>query len=75
MVTYDSGADGHYRSKEDRKHIGLPILKKSSKKVRVANGGTSKAKYVTCLPFHNILPRAATADSFDDFPTSLMSVA
>ena len=74
MVTYNSGADGHYLSKVDRKHINLPILKKSNKRVGVANGGTSKAKYVTHLPFHNLLLRAASANTFDDFPTSLMSV-
>ena len=26
MVTYDSGADGHYISKQDRRQAGLPIL-------------------------------------------------
>jgi hypothetical protein len=30
MVTYDSGADGHYISKKDRSKAGLPILKTST---------------------------------------------
>ena len=33
MVTYDSGADGHYLSKKDRKLVGLPILRILAKKV------------------------------------------
>ena len=51
MVTYDSGADGHYISKKDRHNAGLPILRPSTRKVGVANGGTSTAKYVTKRPF------------------------
>jgi hypothetical protein len=38
MITYDSGADGTYLSERDRVKAGLPILRQSSKKVRVANG-------------------------------------
>jgi len=26
MITYDSGADGHYLSERDRINVGLPIL-------------------------------------------------
>eukprot|EP00804_Cyclotella_cryptica_P028992 CCRYP_012407-RA/>CCRYP_012407-RA protein AED:0.42 eAED:0.45 QI:0/0/0/1/1/1/3/0/246 len=59
MITYDSGANGHYLSKADRRSARLPILRPSTKHVGVANGSTSIA---------------AAADSFDDFPTSLMSV-
>jgi hypothetical protein len=44
MVTYDSGADGHYISEKDRRKAGLPILCTFTRKVGVANGGTSKAK-------------------------------
>ena len=51
MVTYDSGAGGHYINEKDRRQAGLPILRTSTQKVEVANGGTSKAKYVTQLPF------------------------
>jgi len=47
-----SGADGHYISEKDWRQAGLPILRTSTRKVEVANGGgTSKAKYVTQLPF------------------------
>lgn len=74
MITYDSGADGHYISERDRRSIGLPILRPSSKRVGVANGGTSYAKHVTALPFSKLSPKANQADTFEDFPTSLMSV-
>ena len=74
MITYDSGADGHYISERDRKLVGLPILRPSSKRVGVANGGVSTAKHVTTLPFANLSNKAKQADTFEDFPTSLMSV-
>jgi len=54
MITYDSGADGHYISEKDRRKAGLSILLTSTRKVGVANGGTSKAKYVTQLPFQQL---------------------
>ena len=74
FITFDSGADGHYVSERDRKAAGLPILKRSTKRVGVANGGTSQAKHVTKLPFTNLSSKANQADTFEDFPTSLMSV-
>jgi hypothetical protein len=74
MVTYDSGANGHYISEKDRHDAGLPILRPSPRKVGVTNGGTSTAKYVTQLPFQQLSARAMQADTFQDFPTSLMSV-
>jgi hypothetical protein len=74
MVTYDSGADGHYISKKDQHKAGLPILRPSTRKVGVTNGGTSKAKYVTQLLFRQLSAQAMQADTFQDFPTSLMSV-
>jgi hypothetical protein len=73
-VRYDSGADGHYISERDRKKVGLPILRISAKKVSVANGGTCKGQYVTALPFPQLSTKAAKADTFNDIPTSLMSV-
>lgn len=73
MITYDSGADGHYISETDRKLVGLPILRQSTKRVG-ANGATSTAKHVTRLPFPQLSAQAAQADSFEEFPTSLMSV-
>ncbi len=51
MITYDSGADGHYISKKDHPKAGLPIIRKSTRWVGVANGGVSQAKYVTQLLF------------------------
>jgi len=74
MITYNSGADGHYLSKRDRKSVGLPIIQPSTKRVGVANGGTSTARHISCLPFKQLSDRATSADSFEDFPSSLMSV-
>ena len=74
MVTYDSGADGHYLSKKDRKSVGLWLIRILAKKAGMANGSTCKGQYVTALPFPQIFPKAADADTFDDFLASLMSV-
>ena len=74
MVTYDSGADGHYLSEKDRKTVGLPIQRISAKKVSVVNGSTCKGQYVTALLFLQLSTKAVEADTFNDFPTSLMSV-
>ncbi len=51
MLTYNSGANGHYISKQDQCKVGFSILQPSTWWVRVANGGTRKAKYVAQLPF------------------------
>jgi len=59
LTTYNSGADGHYLNEQDRIDAGLPILRKSSKRVGVANGGTSKADNVTALPFDPSLHKRA----------------
>jgi hypothetical protein len=40
----------------------------------MANGGVSQAKFVTQLPFKALSARATQADTFQDFPSSLMSV-
>jgi hypothetical protein len=40
----------------------------------MANGSTYKGQYVTALPFPQLSTKAAEADTFNDFPTSLMSV-
>ncbi len=74
MMTYDSGADGHYISKKDRRNAGLPIIRKSTRRVGVANGGVSQAKFVTQLLFKDLSAQATQADTFQDFPSSLMSV-
>jgi hypothetical protein len=69
-IIYNSGADGHYLSKEDRKKALLPILQKSTKQVRLAHVNISKATNVTTLPFMPLSNKAAQADTFNDFPTS-----
>jgi len=74
MITYDSGADSNYISEQDRIIAGLPILRKSTKRVEVANGGTSSGKFVTSLPFAKLSRQAAEADTFTDFSSSLLSV-
>ena len=73
-ITYDSGADGHYLNEADRKAANLPILRLSSKQVAVANGHISTATHESRLPFPGLSKRAAKADTFNDFPQSLMSV-
>ena len=67
-------ANGHYLSETDRRTAGLPILRPSNRQVGIANGGTSTARYVSRLPFPQLSAQAALADSFDDFPQSLMSI-
>jgi hypothetical protein len=74
MITYDSGADGHYIGKKDRHKAGLPIIQKSTRREGVANGGVSQAKFVMQLPFKALSAQAIQADTFQDFPSSLMSI-
>jgi hypothetical protein len=74
LVTNNSGADGHCISEKDRHKLGLPLLRISAKKIGVANGDTCRGKYVTALPFPQLSKKAAEEDTFNDFPTSLMSV-
>ena len=74
MITYDSGADNHYMSEADRIRLELPIFRPSHKRITVANGGTSAGKYVTHLPFSQLSTTTAEADTFEEFPSSLMSV-
>jgi hypothetical protein len=74
MLTYNSGAYGHNNSKHDQPKAGLPILKPSTWQVGVTNGGTSNTKYDTQLPFCKLSAQSRQADTFQDFPTSLMSV-
>ncbi len=74
MVAYNLGADSHYISKKDRRKAGLPIIQKSTRRVGVANGGVSQAKFVTQLPFKDLSAKAKQADTFQDFSSSLMSI-
>ena len=69
MITYDSGADGHYLSKQDRAKLGLPIFRIPNNKVGVANDGACNVKYVTSLPFPQLSNKAAEANTFSEFPT------
>ena len=46
----------------------------STKQVMVANGEKSKVQNVTSLPFPLLSAKAKQADTFNEFPTSLMSV-
>ena len=54
--------------------MNLPILRKSNRRVGVANGCTSRGIYVTQLPFPALLKKDAQADTVNDFPDSLISV-
>jgi hypothetical protein len=74
MLTYDSGADRRYISKQDQHKAGLPILRQSTQWVGVTNCGTSNTKYVTQLTFCKLSAQSRQADTFQDFPTSLVSV-
>ena len=74
MITYYSGEDNHYMSESDRIRLGLPILRSPHKRVAVANAGTSIGKYVTRLPFPQISTATEEADTFEEFPASLMSI-
>jgi hypothetical protein len=74
MITYDSGADGHYISEKDCCKAGLPIIQKSTRRVGVANGGVSQAKFAMQLPFKALSAQATQADTFQNFSSSLMSV-
>ena len=71
---YDSGADGHYISKNNRKQANMPAVRKSIIQVGVANGKTSQAVNITRLPFKGMSDEATRADTFDDFKNSLLSV-
>ena len=74
MLTYDSGADGNYLRKKYRKNLGLPILCVSANKADVSNGGACNGKQVTKLTFPQFSNKVEEADTFEEFPTSLMIV-
>ena len=68
MFTYELGAGGHSLSERNRKRVGLPILRPSTKRIGLANGGTSTATHISRLPFKQLPHRVTRADTFDDFP-------
>jgi hypothetical protein len=74
IVTYNLGADNNYLSKANRAKAHIPILQKSTKRVNVANGGTSTATNVTPLPIPRLSKAAAEAPTFKDSLASLLSV-
>ena len=74
IITYNLGADHNYTSESDRIGFRLPILRASKKRVGVANGGTSRAKYVTSVPFPQLSKKSEEADMFEEFLMLLMSV-
>jgi len=74
MVTHDSGADGHYISETDRAKAILPILRQLTKQVGMANGDVCHGNNVTQLPIHQLDNTATEADTFDNFPHSLMRI-
>ncbi len=74
MIMYDSGADGHYISKKTEKRRAYLYYFLSTKQVMIANGDKSKGQHVTSLPFPSLSATARQADTFNEFPTSLMSV-
>jgi hypothetical protein len=74
LVIYDLGADGHYITETDQIQAQLPILRKASKRVAVANGDTCKTTFVTHLPFQTLSTSARQAETFTEFPHSLMSM-
>ena len=50
------------------------LLRPSTKRVVVVNGKESHGNKVTALPILQLANKDTEADTFDDFPTSLMSV-
>ena len=54
MITYDSGADGHYLREHNQQKALLSIIQQLTKRVGFVNGGTSKANFGTRLPFKQL---------------------
>ena len=73
-VSYDSAADEHYIKETDRKAFGLPILRKSNKRVQSASKNISSGINVTRLPIPNLPTKATTADTFNNWSSNLLSV-
>ena len=71
---YGLGADNNYLGKANRAKAHILILRKSTQKVNVANGGMSTETNVTPLPILQLSKAAAEAHTFEDYPPSLLSV-
>ena len=61
-------------SEADRIRLVLQTFRSLNKSVAVADGGTSKGIYITCLPFPQLSTATAEADTFEEFPSSIMSI-
>ena len=73
-VSYDSAADENYIKETDRKAVGLPILRKSTKRVQSASKNVSKGVNQTRLPIPNLPQQTTKADTFNDWSCNLLSV-
>ncbi len=74
-ASYDSAADGHYTTEVDRAILNMPILRPSSKRVAVANGGVETGINRTVLPLPDSIPfKTREGDSFSSFTNTLISV-
>ena len=56
------------------KRANLLIPCRSAKQAGVANGGVSTGVNVAILPFPKLLQKTARTDTFNDFPSLLMSM-
>ena len=73
-LVFYSGADGHYPTEELRKAAGLKVIRKSTKKLLVADGHVNHGEQEVELPFKGLSTKARTGDTFERFRKSLMSV-
>jgi hypothetical protein len=68
MVTYDSGADGHYISEKDKMTVGLPILRISAKKVWYDEQKHVQRTVCHCDPFSTTLHKGSRGRHIQRFP-------
>ena len=73
-LIYNSGANGHYSTEELRKEAKLKILRRSTKRVLVADRHVNQGEHEIDLPFDGLSTSARKGDTFNQFTESLMSV-
>ena len=73
-LIYDSGADGHYPTEELRKEVKLKSLRRSTKRVLVADETVNQGDHKVDLPFDGLSASVRKGDTFKRFTESLMSV-
>ena len=73
-LVYNSDAGGHYPIKELQKESRLKVIRKSTKRLLVADRHVNKGKQQVELPFKGLSISAWTSDTFERFRESLMSV-